>query len=97
VGARDEAFLDNQEEFKRANERLARALADVVRPEQAVPFLCECAEVTCTRRVDMTISEYREMRAHSRRFAIVPGHATLTSARVVAENDRYQVVEKPDD
>jgi hypothetical protein len=96
VGER-EAFVQNQEEFKRANERLEQAVAGVVTADREVPFVCECLDVTCTGNVAMTIAEYRAMRAHNRRFAIIPGHPTLDEERVVEENDRYQLVEKPDD
>jgi hypothetical protein len=97
VGDRDAALIQNQQEFKRANERLEHAVAGLVAPDRRVPFVCECLDVTCTGDVAMTISEYRTMRRHEQRFAIIPGHPTLDSERIVDENDRYQLVEKPDD
>jgi hypothetical protein len=95
VGDSERTFVQNQEEFKRANQRLERAVANMVTADKEVPFVCECLDVTCTGNVPMTIGEYREMRHHERRFAIIPGHPTLDEERVIGENNRYQLVEKP--
>jgi hypothetical protein len=97
MGDRDAAFIQNQEEFKRANERLEHAVEGMVASDKMIPFVCECFDATCMGDVAMTMGEYRTMRRHQHRFAIIPGHVTLTDERVIEENDRYQLVEKPDD
>jgi hypothetical protein len=42
------------------------------------------------------MAEYEAVRAESTHFAVVPGHVVPDIERVVAQNDRYSVVEKTD-
>jgi hypothetical protein len=92
-----EAGAEAQRQIKQANERLVRAIEAVVPEERQVPFLCECVDPLCTDPVPMTLEEYSAVRSHPRRFTIVPGHGTVTGERVVGEDERFQVTEKPDD
>jgi hypothetical protein len=91
-----EAVARNDALFRDANERIN----DVARsfdPDDGalLPFLCECADVRCTEVVQLSAREYEELRRDPTRFATAPGHeGGDTSARVVAENDRYATVEK---
>ncbi len=45
----------------------------------------------------MTPQEYEDVRAHGRRFIVLPGHEVLDVERVVDERDRFNVVEKTGD
>ena len=42
----------------------------------------------------LTFEEYEAVRKDSRRFIVVPGHVFPETERVVARNERYEVVEK---
>jgi hypothetical protein len=95
VTLRDERLAENQRLFRFANERLEGAVADRVGDSQRVPFLCECADDSCRASVDMTLAEYSAVRAHDGRFLIVPRHPGIEGEKVVAETDRFHVVEKP--
>lgn len=86
-----------QHETRRANERLVRAVGHLVEAENQVPFLCECRDPLCTEPVPMTLQEYEAVRAHPRRFALVPGHPTLAGERIVGEDSRFQITEKLDE
>ena len=84
----------NQALFREVNERLeklAKAFQDVAQPAR---FACECANVACVEQMALTIDEYEALRAHPNRFAVLPRHVLPDVERVVAENERYVVVEK---
>jgi hypothetical protein len=78
--------------FRSANERIAekgRELGWRFR----VPFLCECSERSCFGRVDLTLEEYAQARAHPQRYLAVSGHE-VEGAFLVAHNDRVAFAEK---
>ena len=91
----EERVAHNQATFREANERIntAAAVYDVDMP---VPFICECAEPTCSEVVRLHLSQYEEIRADSRHFLNVPGHqaAAGEAAVVVKELGSYVIAEK---
>jgi hypothetical protein len=85
----------NDAVFRDANEQIDAFARSVDGTPGALPFLCECADVTCTEIVRITSSEYEELRRHPAWFATVRGHEGDEHwARVVEENERYAVIEK---
>jgi hypothetical protein len=90
-----ESLVENQQRFRRANQRLFGAVSPMVDGDRRVPFLCECADASCTAPVHLTLTQYRGVRSEESRFVIVPGHATIDGEGVVTENERFSVVEKP--
>ena len=38
------------------------------------PFLCECSDMSCFARLELTIAQYEELRSHPGRYLTVPGH-----------------------
>jgi hypothetical protein len=89
------SLVENQQRFRRANQRLFGAVSPMVDGDRRVPFLCECADASCTAPVHLTLTQYRGVRSEDSRFVIVPGHATIDGEGVVTENERFSVVEKP--
>ncbi len=63
---------------------------------EALPFLCECAEESCTTVVQLSQDEYEAVRAYPTHFINARGHAVHGHGwvRVLDEFDRYTVVEK---
>lgn len=60
-----------------------------------IPFICECADTTCTQLLRLSLLEYEKVRSHPARFINVHGHqASEGWARVVEEHDRFITVEK---
>jgi hypothetical protein len=92
---RDARLVENQEIFRSANERLSGIVEAGSVTAEPVPFLCECADVECMGRVDLTLDEYRELRSHERRFVMLHGHARTAGEGVVAERKGYDITEKP--
>jgi hypothetical protein len=93
---RNARLLENEETFRLANERLVEAVAERVEPADRVPFLCECADETCMGRIDMTLDEYRNVRAHEHFFVVLADHRRSLGEEVVARRDGYDITEKPD-
>jgi hypothetical protein len=84
----------NQSLFRDVNERLKELNRRLERLEPMGSFLCECGDVNCIEEVELTLSEYAELRDSPLRFAVAPGHVFPDYERIVFANDRYTVVEK---
>lgn len=92
---RDDRLKENQETFKLANERLERAVADRVGTAERVPFLCECADQACMGRIDLTLADFNEVRAHTNYFVMLPDHPRTPGEEIVARRDGYDITQKP--
>jgi hypothetical protein len=84
--------------FRDANE-IIRGQAGKLefRAADRVPFLCECADPSCTDVIRLTLEDYEAVRASSHTFAIVPGHEAAESETVVdvgSDDDGVAVVAK---
>ena len=84
---------ENEETFAKANEQI-RASAEQYDFDEAVPFLCECSEVTCTEPIRLSLRNYRAARDGGEAFILLPGHDDPHVERVVARGDGYVLVEK---
>lgn len=87
----------NESAFRDANERVRRAaLSFRFEPDQGVPFLCECSNPACREIVMLSLEEYEEIRADSKRFLVLAGHedSEATNERIVADEEGYGVIEK---
>jgi hypothetical protein len=57
-------------------------------------FFCECADINCMEKIEMTRREYEKLRDVSTHFAVKLGHVLPEEERVVEERAGYLVVEK---
>jgi len=94
MASRNDCMRENEELFRAANERLREQIENAVRVDQAVPFLCECMDEVCMKRIDMTLGDYLQVRASDDTFAVAPGHAAPRGEVVVEERDAFHVVRK---
>jgi hypothetical protein len=62
-----------------------------------VGFRCECARLGCNLLVKLTLGEYERVRAHPRRFMMVPGHEIPAVETVVEQHPDYVIVQKRDE
>lgn len=85
----------NEARFREVNEAIARG--QWPGEEDAVGFLCECAQLGCNRLIELTSPEYEGVRAHSRRFVVLPGHERVGTEMIVETRPGYLVVEKIDE
>jgi len=95
LGASAEHVAQNEAAFRSVNEELLSKAASW-QMDGFLPALCECADTSCSELLRITPREYEAVRSDPRWFLHAPGHAANAqgSARVVAENDRFLVVEK---
>jgi hypothetical protein len=93
---RDERCAENQYRFNKANERLHDLIEGRARPDQEIPFLCECADNTCLESVELKVSEYERLHENAHVFVIVPGHPRVDGEVVLYREDRFEQVEKSD-
>jgi len=84
--ARNEVF------FREANEKLGIKRQDLD-IEGKTPFLCECADPTCTELVRLSLEQYEHVREHANWFLLAAGHDE-ENEREVEEHDDYVIVEK---
>jgi hypothetical protein len=79
--------------FRRVNEAIERGNWPGEEDEQSA-FRCECADAECNRMIELTPAEYEDIRAHPRRFIVLPGHERPEIEDVVEVRGGYVVVEK---
>ena len=92
--SREERIGRNDSTFREANERIAKAASGYERVEQ-VPFICECATESCTVIVNLSLSEYEEVRSIPTRFFVSPGHqASEGVVSLLEDRGRYLLLEK---
>ena len=100
----------NEARFREVNEAIERGVwpGD---EDSCSAFCCECARADCNRLVsitprempaaaasrDIAPREYERIRAHSRRFLVLPGHEQLEVDTVVETHAGHLVVEKRDE
>lgn len=88
-----ERIARNQATFRDANQRIVAAAGQIGVDPQLVPFICECAEPSCTDVLLIDLVEYSAVRRNGRRFLHAPGHDDPVSMTVEV-HPNYVVVEK---
>src|SRR3954452_12256188 len=58
-----------------------------------ISFRCECGQLGCNQLLRLRHGEYEAVRAHPRRFAIVPGHEVGEIEAPIERDERSTVVE----
>ena len=88
----EERAARNEVLFREANEKLhgKRKELDI---DGRTPFLCECADPTCTELLRLTLEEYEHVRSQANWFLIADGH-DAHEAPPAEEHDGYAIVEK---
>jgi hypothetical protein len=84
------------------NEVILRDLNERLQAHDSSPsqrfseWVCECADMSCMKPVELSIAEYEMVRAEPTRFVVAPGdeHVTRDIERVVQREERYWIVEK---
>ena len=57
------------------------------------PFICECPDMRCFARLELTLEAYAELRSHPQRYLTAPGHE-IAEAVVIEQNERFVFAEK---
>ena len=93
---RRERLAKNEALFRDVNERVEEIATEHARPE-TVEFLCECVDIECLARVELSVETYEQVRADSAQFVVTPGHEQLEVEDVVDRQPHYVVVRKHPD
>ena len=93
MGRSVEQAAINEAAFRRANESLEEKAGEFGFGEERTPYLCECQDERCTAVIRLTREEYEAVRAHPKRFVMMPGHQE-PGQRVLQEEPGFTVIEK---
>ena len=77
--------------FREVNERIAESAE---RFDAETKYVCECADPTCTHRVEATREEYERVREDGATFLLVNGHEDERIEAIVREDGDRAVVAK---
>ena len=93
---REERAARNEDLFRQLNDRLDVLAALDGRDDVPERLVCECSAAECSQPVELTASEYRQIRADGARFVVYPSdaHVDPEVECAVTRRERYWVVEK---
>jgi hypothetical protein len=84
----------NQSLCREVNERIEGLAESFAVELSRRDFICECASMTCSEAIRMTVSEYESLRADPACFAVRPSHVIPDVEDVVAQDERFWTVRK---
>jgi hypothetical protein len=85
----------NQALFRGANDRVKELNEAFSLVSPLGEWICECANVGCIERIEMSLDAYEAVRLYEKRFFIAPSdeHFWPDVERVIEQTDGYWVVE----
>jgi hypothetical protein len=86
---------ENEKMFRRGNESLHDAAVDAGEMSP-VPFLCECADVDCLGRINVTTRQWELVADEPNRYLMIAGHPRSEGEEVVGSLGEYEIAQKPD-
>ena len=88
-------LAENEARFRAINDRVERDLERLqYSPDELLPFVCECAQRTCSATIELSRNEYERVRGESTLFAIAPGHEITDIEDVLERHERYFLIRK---
>jgi hypothetical protein len=95
-GDRERRAANNQALFREINERVNEFNQTPELWLTLSDWICECANETCTKRIEMTPEDYQRLREDPTHFAVAPSmeHVLPDVESLVETHLRYWVVEK---
>jgi len=91
---REERIGMNEAVFRDVNERIQEVASAFDMSTEPLDLICECGSANCVDRIALAPSEYEQLRADPRMFAVAPGHVTPDVEKVVEERKGYDIVQK---
>jgi hypothetical protein len=91
---RDTRREENEKMFRHGNESLHDAAVEA-RETSPVPFLCECADVDCLGRVEVTTSQWEDVAKEPNHYLMLAGHTRSEGEEVIASLGEYEITRKP--
>ena len=84
--------VQTEDVFRSANDRIAEKGRQLGWSLPG-PFLCECSDVRCCARLELTVEAYEELRSQRHRYLIAPGHE-VEGAIEIRRTQGFALVEK---
>lgn len=84
---------ENEAIFRQVNETVEQA-ARQAGLEEAITFLCECADGACAQYIKLSTQEYEHVRSVASHFVIRPRHYYPDVEIVVERHPEHWIVEK---
>jgi hypothetical protein len=79
--------------FREVNERVAERAGEFAADE--AEFVCECADPSCTHRIEASLEDYEQVRTQGDQFLVLKGHEERPDVeRVVAHETSFNIVRK---
>ena len=96
---REDRIARNEALFRELNDRVHELQEDlsahgVAETQELGEYFCECGLDDCVAKIEITQAEYEAVRASPIRFAVKPEHLIADVERIVAQNERFALVEK---
>jgi hypothetical protein len=92
AGSWEVQAVQTEDVFRNANDRIADKARELGW-RFPVPFVCECSDIRCFVRVELTLEAYEELRSHPLRYLTVPGHE-IAGAMVIEQAESFALAEK---
>lgn len=84
----------NEAVFREVNERIEGLAEDFQLGNEPLNLVCECGDPSCVQQIEMTRSDYEEVRSDPTHFAVFPGHEIPDVEDVVEKRDGYDIIRK---
>jgi hypothetical protein len=96
MSPRQQRVKRNEELFRQINLRIAELQegSHDLTVAGLMPLVCECAHTGCTVPIEVDPAAFEQVREHSLRFLVAPGHEDLDDESVVERREAYLIVEK---
>jgi hypothetical protein len=92
---RENKLAQNETLFRAVNENIEKTAVENRYAAGDLPsFVCECADTECGDLIQLSITQYEEVRANPDRFLLWPGHEVEDIENVVERFENFVVVEK---
>jgi hypothetical protein len=93
VTDREARIAKNEAISREINEGIEEAMSSLS-PDGYARMVCECGLSDCERLIAISVSEYEDVRRDALLFVVLKDHVVPDVERVVAETERFTVVEK---
>jgi hypothetical protein len=91
-------LVENELLFKQLNDEakefVLEGKSDGAWAHKKLRFYCECSNIDCRERIEITANEYDAIHSNRKRFIVKPGHDMPDIEQVVGSEVQYIVVEK---
>ena len=91
----EKKLAHNEAMFREVNETVGKTAAESRYSSGHLPsFVCECSDGGCGELIELSLTQYEDVRRDPSHFVIKPGHDIAEIENVVERFNEYVVIEK---